>query len=291
MVVVAAPVIGAAPLLYLGDGADQSDSASAGTIIFLVIFALVVLAAVVSAGITLSGVDPEADEIADRLVPAPNQQLLIARWLRRTRWARNVGGAAGLLWWVIGTQARGPILVLGLGGVAIGSMAAQLHQVRPRSGLRTASLEQRSIARYAPTSTQRQLALSALGAVVVAVIGVIGLVRIDDAGSTPMVWAGAALAVVAIAVGLQYRVSHRPRPALGPELRYADDLARSLAVGRGLGEPAGYWATALLASGASALEPVIGPLALMLSGVLWFYAVLAWWQNRRLGLSSLSLAP
>jgi hypothetical protein len=67
---------------------------------------------------------------------------------------------------------------------------------------------------------------------------------------------------------------------------YADDLARALAIGRGLGEPAGYWAIALLGSAVHAVEPVVGWLGSIVATGLWLYAVLAWWQNRRLGLAN-----
>ena len=41
---------------------------------------------------------------------------------------------------------------------------------------------------------------------------------------------------------------------------------------------------ALVAHGASNLEPSIGALAVLASIGAWLYALVAWWQNRRLGL-------
>lgn len=238
----------------------------------------------------LSGVDPEADAIADRLVDEPDQQLLLARWLRRTRWARNVGGMAGLIWWLLATQGRGQLLVFGLGGVALGSMAAQLHQVRQGSGMRTASLEHRSVSGYATVATQRQLLIIAIGAVVLVVIAlfaVVGTDRGEPSGRAPLWWAVAALAVLAVGAGLQRTVARRPRPALATGLRYADDLARILAIGRGLGEPTAFLAAAMLAVGFLAAESTIGWPAGIVALGLQMYAVVTWWQNRRLGLHHL----
>jgi hypothetical protein len=271
----------AGPSVFL---VSEGDQAGAGTIVVAVVLIVLALIAAVTVGFVLSGVDPEAEAIADRLVPQTDQRVLIERWLRRTRWARNLGGMAGLLWWFLGTQARGPLLVCGLGGVALGSMAAQLHQARHRPGLRTASLEQRTVSQYTDRATRLELLLPGLGAVALVAAGSSAMVLSDEASPSVLWLALAALAVVALGAGLQRRVARRPRPALPNDLRYADDLARILAIGKGLGQPAGYWATALLAAAVGQLEPVIGIWAFLVMGLLWFWALNSWWQNRRLGL-------
>jgi hypothetical protein len=71
------------------------------------------------------------------------------------------------------------------------------------------------------------------------------------------------------------------------KLTRADDLARELAIGRGLARPATFFALALVARGCFSLEPAIGDLARLLGGAAWVYAVYLWWHNRRLGLDFL----
>lgn len=253
----------------------------------LAVLVLVVLATI-NVSSMLAGVDPEAPLIADRLADSPEQQRLLTRWLQRTRWTRSVGGFAGIVWWVIGTSTRGDLLLLGLGGVALGSMAAQLHQVRRLPGLRTASLDRRTVAQYSRSSERRRMAgVTACAALLTGT----GIINAAELGVGPALWGLFALSVLAIATAIQTRVARRPRPALGSDLRYADDIARTLAIGNGLGEPATYWAVAIAAHGVRLLEPVIGGAATALSTLAWFYALGSWWRNRRLGLGHLLTAP
>jgi hypothetical protein len=85
----------------------------------------------------------------------------------------------------------------------------------------------------------------------------------------------------------QERVATRPRPAVSDKLTRADDLARELAIGRGLARPATFFALALVARGFFSLTPAIGGFAELLGGAAWLYALYLWWHNRRLGLDFL----
>jgi hypothetical protein len=89
----------------------------------------------------------------------------------------------------------------------------------------------------------------------------------------------------------QQRVATRPRPAVSDKLRRADDLARELAIGRGLARPATFFALALVARGCISLTPAIGGLGRVLGGAAWLYALYLWWHNRRLGLDFLLTEP
>lgn len=261
------------------------DSTSPNSIVIGILLAVAtafLILGLIGAAISLSGVDPGAELIASRLAPANDQRLLLTRWLRRTRWARNVGGYAGLLWWAFGTGFEGGILVYGVAGLTIGSMAAQLHHVRRRPGPRTASLAPRGLEAYVSRTTQTQMTIVAAIAAAVVVAGV----AFDHAG-TASAWGAAALVVLCAGRLIQGRVASRARPALATGLERADDLARSLAIDRGLARPATYCGLAMIASGVAQFEPTIGDWAGLLSAAAWLLALIAWWRNRRLGLDAL----
>ncbi|MCP3909754.1 MAG: hypothetical protein GY745_02905 [Actinomycetia bacterium] len=237
-------------------------------------------------GARLAGVDPEAQLIANRLMTNSEQRRLMTRWLQRTRWARNVGGYAGLTWWLFGTSLRGDLLLCGFGGIALGSMAAQLHHVRRRPGPRTASLERRSVSDYLNLAVRRRMIGVAVASAVLAAAGLV----LPDA-QRAFRWGLTALVVVALAHAVQWRVATRPRPALAADLTEADDLARGLAIGRGLAQPAVYCALVMFAHGAGGLEPSLGWLAVLIGMAAWLYALAAWWGNRRLGLDRIIDQP
>ncbi|MGH1489212.1 MAG: hypothetical protein ACRBK7_07435 [Acidimicrobiales bacterium] len=270
------------PGLFLVRSYDSPNTGTSplpmGLLVFLIL-AAVVLAVVMTT--LLAGVDPDANRIAEALAEAPDQQRLLARWLLRTRWARNVGGLAGLTWWTIGTQTQGGLLVLGLGGVALGSMGAQLHQARRMPGLRTATLDRRTVAQYSRISVRRRMIAASLAAVV---LGFVGLVHSDSVGALTAVSSFGALMVLAATWAIQRRVAGRPRPALTTDMRRADDMARILAIGKGLAEPGTFWAVALMSYGVVGLEPAYSGWSYVVSTLGWFYALGLWWDNRRLGL-------
>ncbi len=269
----------AIPFVFVARATTDGSATAPGQLLVIGLLLVALAVVITQLGVMLAGVDPEAAVIAQGLASAPDEQRLLTRWLHRTRWARNVGGLAGLTWWVIGTSLDGDILLYGVGGVAIGSMVAQLHHARRPTGLRTASLDQRSVSHYIPDDWQRRMIVVALMALGMIVAGI----GITDAGTASW-WGVAALAVLAAAHLIQRRVAGRPRPALATGLQQADDLARELAIDRGLAQPATYAALVMFAHGSLALEQGLGGVATALAVAAWLYALYAWWQNRRLGL-------
>ncbi len=238
----------------------------------------------ISVGMILAGHVPEAHGQAARLGADDVQRAVLVRWIARTRWARGVGGVCGITLWFAGRGTRGgDLLLLGVGGLAIGTMLAELHNVRRRAGPATASLEVRSVRRYLDRTSRRgMLAAGAVaGAVTVATCTQRG------GGRSALVWAGAALLSLGIVVIVQRRVAVRPRPAINVGLLEVDDLVRSLAVSQGLARPG----TALsLAFSARALSVTAGGNGWVGAGlgakVVWIAAAVIWWRNRHLGLDA-----
>jgi len=272
------PFLGASEDVDVGWGLFRVGLA--GVVVVLVVVVVVRVAA------TLAGVDPDARLIADQLASQVEQRRLLVRWLERTRWARNVGGYAGITWWVLGTSFQGDVLLYGVAGITLGSMAAQLTQVRSPAGPRTASLDRRVILDYLPVKSRRRM----IGIAAAAIVMTIGGIVVADTGSA-IGWGVAALIVLGLAHLVQRRVATRPRPALNHELRQGDDLARELAIGRGLAHPASYCALALIAHGARNFEPVLGWASIAVSAAVWLYALGSWMDNRRLGLDFLIDEP
>jgi hypothetical protein len=273
------------PLMLLVRSEDAGGRTSGGTIVLGALAVLLVLA-VVQVARMLAGVDPEVPHLAEGLAEDPEQRRLLARWISRARWARDIGVLCGLIGWVLGTQMQGDILVWGVGGIALGAMAAEMHHVRPSRGTRTASLDVRSVDDYLPEPERRRMISVGIVALVVIVAGF----ALDDVRGAA--WAGlAALAVLAAARLVQGRVATRPRPAIPETLRRADDLARSLAIGAGLARPATFFALALIARGAWLLVPAVGDVGGLLGVITWLYALRLWWTNRGLGLDYLRIEP
>ena len=229
--------------------------------------------------------DPAASAIAARLGEKPEQQLLVARWLGRSRWYRNVGGVAGVLCgFFIG--GFGGLVLVGLIGLTFGSLAAELHLLRPDrisgtrpTGPRVAGLERRSLRRY--WDPARQLALAAAGAAGVWLLLANRVGLVDD---LRVPWVVGVVMIVGSALFLQWRVATRPRPALPGSLRSADDLIRSLAVTHGIANPAITLALAFLGQGLS--DTATG-----LSVMAWLTALALYWRFRRLGLDHLLDEP
>ena len=275
-------VVAISGVLFARGATSGDGSMSFGHFLVVGLVLALVIVVVMWFGVMLAGVDPDAAVIAEELASAPDQRRLLSRWLQRSRWARNVGGLSGITWWVLGTSTHGDLLLCGVGGIAIGSMTAELHHVRRFSGPRTASLDRRSVSDYLPVGGRRRMLVVALLSMAMIVGGVV----LDHAGSA-VPWGLVSFLVVVAAHLVQRRVAGRPRPALAAGLRHADDLARQLAIDRGLAQPATYCALALLAHGSVDLEPSLGGAAIAMSIGAWLYALYAWWQNRRLGLDSL----
>jgi len=243
------------------------------TVVFFVVLSLV---------LQLAGFDGDAPAIAQQLATDPQQQRLLQRWLERARWARFVGGFAGLVAWFFAKMAL-DILVLGTGGIAIGAVLAEMHHIRRASGPRTARVEVRGVSDYLLTRDARQMIGVGAAAVGTATTG---LWSADTRAATW--WGLGACAALGLARLAQQRVATRARPAVSENLTRADDLIRELAIGRGLARPATFFALALVARSCFALEPTIDDVARVLGVAAWITAFVLWWQNRRLGLDFLT---
>ena len=273
-------VLPAVMLVRVSD--DGSSGVGFGTYVVLALVLIVVAITLVQIARMFAGVDPEVPQLAEHLASDADQQRLLTRWMVRARRARNIGGICGVIVWVLGTSLQGDLLLCGVGGIALGAMFAELHVVRRHKGPRTATLDVRSVADYL-TDRDRNRMLAVAGA---ALVMVTTAVAVD--GSGVAAWSGlAALFVLGAAHLVQRRVASRPRPAIAASLRHADDLARELAIGRGLAQPATYFGLALLARSACALRPEVGDVAALLGVAAWISALVLWWSNRRLGLDFL----
>jgi len=271
------------PAVMLVRVSDEGGSGvGPGTYVVLALVLIVVAFTLVQVARMFAGVDPEVPQLAQHLAADADQQRLLTRWMVRARRARNIGGICGVIVWVLGTSLQGDLLLCGVGGIALGAMFAELHVVRRQKGPRTATLDVRSVADYLTDGDRnRMLAVAGAGLVMAATA-----VAVD--GSGVAVWSGlAALFVLGAAHLVQRRVASRPRPAIAASLRHADDLARRLAIGRGLAQPATYFGLALLARSAFALRPEVGDVAVLLGVAAWISALVLWWSNRRLGLDFL----
>jgi hypothetical protein len=283
-ITVAVVLIAGGMLLVISGDDEGSGSNVTGVVVFVAFVAVAVLVLVFFFNTTLqlAGFDGEASEIAEHLATDPDQRRLLARWLGRARWARLVGGFSGCLIWILGTQMQGDLLLLGTGGIAAGATLAELHHIRPRKGPRSARLDVRSVGDYMMRQDARRMIGVGLVACAVAVVGVVA----SDARAA-MWWGLAAATALGAARLAQERVATRPRPAVSDKLTRADDLARELAIGRGLARPATFFALALVARGFYSMAPAIDELAGLLGGAAWVYALYLWWHNRRLGLDFL----
>ncbi len=262
-----------------GNGLSSTD---AWLVVTLAVLLTILFYVLLSLGLQLAGMDGEAPRIAQHLAADPDQQRLLQRWLERARWARFVGGFAGVITWVLGTQTNGDVLVLGTGGIATGAVLAELHHIRRTSGPRTARIEVRSVTDYLTRRDARRM----IGVAVVA--GGAAITGAWDGDTRAAMWWGlGALLALGVTRLAQQRVATRARPAVSDKLTRADDLARELAIGRGLARPATFFALALVARACFALESTIGDLAQVLGVAAWLCAFVLWWQNRRLGLDFL----
>lgn len=277
-------VIAAAGLFTVRVSSD-GDAGSNGVWMMVALAALltVVFFVGLSLVLRLAGVDGEAPAIAQHLAADPQQQRLLQRWLERARWARFVGGLAGLLVWLLATMAKGDILMFGTGGIAMGAVLAEMHHIRRTSGPRTARVQARQVSDYLLERDARWMIGVGAAAVGAAAVGVWSP---DTRAATW--WGLGSCAALGVSRLAQRRVAARARPAVSENLTRADDLARELAIGRGLARPATFFALALVARSFFALEPTIGGVAQVLGVAAWITAFVLWWQNRRLGLDYLT---
>lgn len=257
----------------------SGNSRDAWTLVGIVLLIGAGSVALLGVGLRLAGFDADATAIAQGLAARDDQRRLLERWLVRARWARFVGGTSGVIVFVLGTNGRGDVLLLGSGGIAIGAALAEVHHVRRHRGPRTARLDVRTVGDYLlATDARWMIAVAAAGAAT----AVAGAVHASTRGACW--WGGAALVVIVLARLIQQRVADRPRPAIPESLVHADDLARELAIGRGLARPATYVGLAMVAHGCRALQPELHGMASLAATIATIFAFVRWWQNRRLGL-------
>lgn len=203
-----------------------------------VAFSLGVLGlAIATLAVNLAGIDPDAEDRARLVSDDPTSVALLARWLRRSRHFRYVGGCAGTVLGLIFVQTNWlPVLIGLLAGIAAGGAAAEIHSLgRGRRGrARTAELSRRRLRDYA-----NRVDLVALAAVAVSATVLIAVAAssVDDDRRAALNAAVAALVVVAAVATMQGLVVVRPRPALRADLRRADDLMRRLAATQGFTRP------------------------------------------------------
>lgn len=250
------------------------SSTTAALVLGVVVLAVVLL--VVLLAVNLSGSDPDAERRASEAIgadpagPDPASVALLGRWLRRSRHFRFVGGLAGFIL-QFGLATNGPSwasLTIGVfGGIAAGGALAEVHSWRRRSGPRVADLARRRLRDYA-----RPVDLAAVSAIAVVAIALLAWGWIDGGSATGAVAAATALAVVgALAVMLRLIVL-RPRPALDPTLRQADELMRRLAATQGFTRPAialGASLVAVALDRAGAGDGAVGVLSL--AAVAWYW--------------------
>lgn len=279
-------VLAVLTLLPVRVGGDDAGYPRVWLVLNLTILVVVLFYVLFSIGVQFSGVDAEAPVLANLLAAHPEQRRLLTRWLERARWARFVGGFAGVVACALATRFQGGLLLFGTAGIFLGAVAAELHHVRRPSGPRTARLEVRTVREYLlPNDEHWMIGVAALATA----SGIAGVWRDDTRAATW--WAVAALVVLGVTRVMQVRVASRARPAVSPELTRADDLARELAIGRGLARPATYLGLAILSKAMHHFEPIIGVTAYLLALALWYTAFVRWWQNRRLGLDFLMQVP
>jgi hypothetical protein len=258
-----------------------SSSTTATIVLGLVVVALLVSLALLL--VNLSGSDPDAERRARLAVgDDPASVALLGRWLRRSRHFRFVGGLAGFIlqFGVVGYGVSVASLTLGvLGGVAAGGALAEVHSWRRRHGPRVADLTRRRLRDYV-----RLVDVVAVGVVAAAALGLLitGLIDRDRADAGPA--AVVALVVVAVLVATLRLVVLRPRPALDPTLREADELMRRLAATRGFTRPAIAVAIALVAVALDAAGVGSNDV-----GLLWLVA-LGWYVASRQSESGLRRA-
>ncbi len=240
------------------------------------VLALAGLAFLFLLAVNLSGRDPDAEARALVVAPDPLSAALFARWMRRSRHFRFVGGlAGGIMGLAFADGSLMPVLIGILAGIAVGGAAAEIHSVgRRESAPQSADMSVRHLRDYVTRTDSVALALVAGAAVVMIAGAVLGLV-----GGNGIVWASAtALLAVGGAASMQWAVSVRRRPALSPDLRRADDLMRRLAATQGFTRPAIAFALMMLSQGLATLGNSIAVTVAVL--ILWTLA-LAWYVASR----------
>lgn len=249
---------------------------SGGSPVTAAVLVLAAAAFVCLLAVNLSGRDPDADVRALDIAPDPLSAALFARWMRRSKHFRFVGGLSGA---IIGLAfADGnltPALIGLLAGIAVGGALAEVHSFgRRRPSPRSADIAVRHLGDYVTrtdTAALIVIAIAAVGMITVAVVG--------RSEGRELLWtAVAALAAVVAAAGMQWAVVVRRRPALSAGLRRADDLMRRLAATQGFTRPTIAFALVMVSQGLTTFGNSIAVTVAVI--VLWTLA-LAWYVASR----------
>lgn len=209
----------------------------------LAALALLLLLAVASTGRTRRYRGGAAAALGAQLVghvpSTPDNQALLRRWRERaTWWRRSISLPAVALTIVASVTLRSSLdvgigahpawsdpLLMGLLGTFVGAVTSELHLLRrPVPQRRRAELAPRDLADHLPPGARRRLVVLAIFAglacaltvrLAEGVVPILGLLALTGAGTVPLVQRG---------------IVHRGRPAVGIDLREADDAVRRLAV-------------------------------------------------------------
>lgn len=211
------------------------------------LFVLVAVGLVFVLVVNLSGRDPDVEARALEIAPDRLSAALFARWMKRSKHFRFVGGLAGaILGFAFADGTLMPVLAGLIGGIAFGGAVAEVHSVgRRQSSPRSADITARRLGDY--VSRTDSLALAAIAVVV---IGMIGTAVARESDESAVLWPSlVALATVVGVVGMQWLVVVRRRPALPGDLRRADDLMRRLAATQGFTRPGIAFALVMVSQG------------------------------------------
>ena len=251
-----------------------------GSRITAVALVLAALAIVFLLAVNLSGRDPDADARALDVAPDPLSAALFARWMKRSKHFRFVGGLVGtIIGLAFADGSLMPALIGLLAGIALGGAAAEVHSFgRRRRSPRSADMTARHVTDYV-TRTDTV----ALGAIAVSALTMIAVSLVRGAAEPGPLLAGlVAFAAVVAAAGMQWAVVVRRRPALSADLRRADDVMRRLAATQGFTRPAISFALLMVSQGLATFGTSNTVTAAVL--LLWMFA-LAWYvasrQSRR----------
>ena len=276
-------LLAVAVIVLLSMGLVVSDRSGGSNIIGFALLLAIVALLIYSLASLLFFHDHDADALSERLISDPEGAALVARWLSRTRFYRNLGGIAGLIVWTTSWTNgwNGATLVaFGMGGILLGAIGSELHRARLTPGPRTASLTPRRITDYLVSRDKRRTAALVLIWLATAIAAIF-----VGAGSTPIVLAVVAMGSTAGVLALQWRVATRPRPSLPLALEQADDLCRELAITRSLAQPLNTFAVALLVPAFQSFAgTTLEAQAAFLVVVAWVTSVWWWAKNKRLGL-------
>lgn len=239
-----------------------------------VLFSLAAVGVLFVLAVNLSGRDPDAESRALDVAPDPLAAALFARWLRRSKHFRFVGGLSGATLGVAFAEGNlTPVLVGLLAGIAVGGALAEVHFFGQRHpSPRSAEISLRRLSDYVT-----RIDTAALITIAVAAFAMIAIAVADRSDQPRPLWSAvAALAAVLATTGMQWAVVVRRRPALSVDLRRADDLMRRLAATQGFTRPAIAFALVMVSQSLATFENsttvTIAVIALWILALAWYVA-------------------